>query len=80
MNNTFSTSDLTLAAFLLCRDHDLTSVDDTTPTRVLFRLAPAPSAQDLADFANEATPNVNAQSFARAWRRVKRIAFGREQV
>ena len=70
-NQTFETSDLALASYLLTRGLRLWATAAHDPGRVVFVLAPRPSDQDLVLFA-EARATANVHEFIRAQRSLKR--------
>lgn len=75
MQNTFTTSDLNLAAFLLARGHELRYTVTTDPERMGFVLAPEPSIDDLAGYS-AGTATVEIAPLLRWQRHLKRLVFG----
>ena len=70
-NQTFETSDLYLASFLLCRGLKLWATDACNPNRVVFLLTPRPETVDLEAYT-EGRAVANVAEFGRALRTLKR--------
>ncbi len=75
-DQTFETSDLYLASYLLTRGLRLWGTDNHDPARVIFILQPRPHPDDLAAYA-ENRAMVNVGDFGRALRRLKAALHGR---